>query len=112
MTTHPPSHYGPDAHPPLRNPLLAAPPESVPAIDELEATCAELAALKRRALERAKKASADLKIIEHEMKKMRELEKGKARAMPQHRVKREPSCACFCSFLAYDLTEVRLISFV
>ncbi|KAL5512012.1 NGG1 [Sanghuangporus vaninii] len=91
MTTQPLSPYTPDVHPPLRNPLLAAPHESVPAIDELEATHAELAALKRRALERAKKAAGDLKIIEHEMKKMREMEKGKARALPQHRVKREQS---------------------
>ena len=35
-------------HPPLRNPLLVAPPDSVPAVDELEATQAELAVLKKR----------------------------------------------------------------
>lgn len=86
--------YRPDVHPPLRNPLLVTPPETVPTVNDLEATQSELTALKRIALERAKKAVGDLKIIEHEMKKMRELEKGKARAVPPQRVKRESSCAC------------------
>lgn len=85
--------YPPDAHPPLRNPLLVAPPESIPTVNDLEATHSELTALKRIARERSKKAAGDLKIIEHEMKKMRELEKGKARAIPPQRVKRESSCA-------------------
>lgn len=94
--------YSPDAHPTLRNPLLVAPPDSVPTVDELEATQVELAALKRRALERAKKAAGDLKIIEHEMKRMREIEKGKAPAVSgmgglgKNRIKRESSCAYFC----------------
>ncbi|KAI5118320.1 hypothetical protein M0805_006603 [Coniferiporia weirii] len=83
--------YNTEAHPPLRSQLFAAPPDAVPSVDELEATQSELKALKQRALERARKAAGDLKIIENEMKKMRELEKGKARALPLHKVKREPS---------------------
>lgn len=77
---------------PLRSQLLVAPPDPVPSVEELEATQAELKALKQRVLERARKAAGDLKIIENEMKKMRDLEKGKARALPLHKVKREPSC--------------------
>jgi hypothetical protein len=52
----------------------------VPPVDELEATQVELLAMKKRALERGKKAERDLKVIEGEMKRMRELEKGKAKA--------------------------------
>ncbi|KAH8114204.1 histone acetyltransferases subunit 3-domain-containing protein [Phellopilus nigrolimitatus] len=84
--------YSPDStHPPLRSPLLVMPPDAVPSVDELEATQAELKQIKQLTLERARKAAGDLRIIESEMKKMRDLEKGKARALPPHKVKREPS---------------------
>ena len=85
-----------EAHQALRSALLLAPPEGIPTVEELEATQTELKQLKQHALERARKAAGDLKIIENEMKKMREMEKGKARALPNmlQKVKREPSCAC------------------
>ena len=84
-------------HPSLRSSLLVSPPEAVPSINELEATQQELAALKQRALERSAKAAKDLETIEQEMKKLRDMEKGKQRALahPLNReriVKREPSC--------------------
>lgn len=77
----------------LASPLLLSPPEAVPPVDELERVEQELKALKQKSLERAKKADDDLRIIESAMRKMRDMEKGKARAMSK--VKREPSCACF-----------------
>lgn len=75
----------------LTSPLLLSPPEIVPPVDELEKVEQELKTLKQRSLERAKKAEDDLRTIEIAMRKMRELEKGKARAVAK--VKREPSCA-------------------
>ncbi len=75
----------------LASPLLLLPEAAVPPVDELERVEHELKALKQKSLERAKKADGDLRTIEVAMRKMRELEKGKARAPPK--VKREPSCA-------------------
>ncbi|KLO19629.1 hypothetical protein SCHPADRAFT_898578 [Schizopora paradoxa] len=73
----------------LASPLLLSPPETVPPVDELERVEQELKALKQKSFERAKKADDDLRTIEVAMRKMREMEKGKARAMSK--VKREPS---------------------
>ncbi|EJD06223.1 uncharacterized protein FOMMEDRAFT_166470 [Fomitiporia mediterranea MF3/22] len=83
--------YSTDLHPQLRNPLLVAPQELVPSLEELKSTTDELNELKRRAVERARKAAEDLKIIEQEMRRMREIEKGKAKALPHNRIKRESS---------------------
>lgn len=89
-------------HPAVHNPLLEAPPEGVPAVDELEATLAELGVMRTTAHERSKKAAGDLKVIENEMRRMREREKGKGKAgvaggvagaLEKGRVKREQSCA-------------------
>lgn len=98
--------YAPEAHQTLRSALLLAPPEGIPSVDEIEATQTELKFLKQHALERARKAAGDLKIIENEMKKMREMEKGKARALPSvvQKVKREPSCMC-CISVSFKLNR-------
>lgn len=105
MATHPLRQYAPEVHPALRSALLLATPlpEVAPSVDELEAAQTELRHLKQQALERAKKAAGDLKIIENEMKKMREMEKGKARALPAavQKVKREPSCMYLFYFLSH-----------
>ena len=91
-------------HPTVLNPLLEAPPDSVPAVDELEATLLELGQMKARSLERSRKAATDLKVIESEMRRMKEREKGKGRAsagavggagLEKGKVKREQSCAFF-----------------
>ena len=78
---------------PLRSHLFLDPPDSVPPAEELEALQAELKSLRQKTLERAKKADGDLKIIEVALKKMREKEKGKMKAVA--RVKRESSRAYF-----------------
>ena len=60
--------------------------------------------MKARSLERSRKAATDLKVIEGEMRRMKEREKGKGRAsggaaggvgMEKGKVKREQSCASF-----------------
>ena len=103
--SQPLSSYALDkVHPAVHNPLLEAPPESVPAVDELEATLAELGLMRTTAHERSRKAAGDLKIIENEMRKLRERERGKGKAgttggsvgaLDKGRVKREQSCASF-----------------
>jgi transcriptional adapter 3 len=84
--------------PKLHSPLLHETPELIPPTDELEAVQNELRQLKQKSLERAKKADGDLKAIEFAIKKLREKEKGKAKAIPK--VKREPSCKCCCAICA------------
>lgn len=76
----------------LQSHLLLEPPDTIPPTDELEAAQNELKSLKQKSLERAKKADGDLKAIETAIKKLREREKGKAKAIAK--VKREPSCTC------------------
>lgn len=76
--------------PPLHSSLILNLSDAVPPTDELEAIQAELASLKKKAEERARKADNDLKTIEAAIKQMREKEKGKAKAV--NKVKREPSC--------------------
>ncbi|KAF9453713.1 hypothetical protein P691DRAFT_813069 [Macrolepiota fuliginosa MF-IS2] len=59
----------------------------VPAVDELERIHSELRLLKQRAFDRAKKAGEDLKTIEESMRRMKEKEKGKLKAVDK--IKRE-----------------------
>lgn len=107
-------------HPAVHNPLLEAPPEGVPAVDELEATLAELGVMKARSVERVRKAAGDLKVIEGEMRRMKEREKGKGKAgtgaggmgapgMEKGKVKREQSCA---SSLFFTLSVYLLMTSV
>ena len=81
--------YDVNTHASLRHPLLLATPDTVPPVDELEMVQTELRALRQKSIERAKKADGDLKLIESAMKRMREQEKGKAKAFAK--VKRESS---------------------
>lgn len=71
--------------PPLLSPLIKDPPEGIPPIEDLEALQAELKLLQQKAYERAKKAGNDLKAIEESLRRMREKEKGKARAVEKVR---------------------------
>ena len=81
------------SYPPLPSPLIRDPPEAIPPIDDLEALQAELKLLQQKAYERAKKAGNDLKAIEESMRRMKEKEKGKARAVEKAR--KDRACACF-----------------
>lgn len=77
-------------HPASAHPsLLKAPSETVPGVDELESLHEELKKLKRDSQERAKKAGHDLKTIEDSMRRMKEREKGKAKAIDKSKPERE-----------------------
>ncbi|KAF6758581.1 histone acetyltransferases subunit 3-domain-containing protein [Ephemerocybe angulata] len=74
----------------IRSSLLRNPPEGstpIPSIEEHETLLAELKALKKSAAERSKKASDDLRTIQDSMRRLKEKEKGKAKAV--EKVKRE-----------------------
>ncbi|TFK45537.1 hypothetical protein OE88DRAFT_1669134 [Heliocybe sulcata] len=73
--------------PPLRSPLFKNPPDFVPPNDELDALLSELHTLRSKAHERAEKAGRDLRYIEESMRRMKEKEKGKAKAIDK--VKKE-----------------------
>ncbi|KAI0261731.1 histone acetyltransferases subunit 3-domain-containing protein [Gloeopeniophorella convolvens] len=73
--------------PPFRPQLVKNSPDIVPPTEELEVLQADLKELRRRIEERARKADDDLRTIEESMRKMKEKEKGKAKAV--ERVKRE-----------------------
>ncbi|EPQ50614.1 hypothetical protein GLOTRDRAFT_141416 [Gloeophyllum trabeum ATCC 11539] len=78
------------ASPPnLRSSLFKNPPDSVPPTDVLEELHSELKLLKTKALERAKKAEYDLRFIEESMKRMKEKEKGKAKAVDKVKKERD-----------------------
>ena len=79
--------------PPLLSPLIRDPPDVIPPVDDLEALQAELKHLQQKAYERAKKAGNDLKAIEESMRRMKEKEKGKARAVEKAR--KDRACASF-----------------
>ena len=79
--------------PPLLSPLIRDPPDVIPPIEELEALQAELERLQQKARARAQKAGKDLKAIEESMRRMKEKEKGKARAVDK--VRKDRACACF-----------------
>ncbi|CCM05762.1 uncharacterized protein FIBRA_07995 [Fibroporia radiculosa] len=73
--------------PPIGSVLFKNPPDTVPPTDELESLHAELKNLKQKTLERARKAGEDLKAIEESMRRLKEKEKGKAKAI--EKVKKE-----------------------
>ena len=75
---------------PIRSHLLKNPSETVPPTEDLEALHAELKVLRERTLERAKKAGDDIRTIEESMRRMKEKEKGKAKAL--EKVKKERAC--------------------
>ncbi|EGN96397.1 hypothetical protein SERLA73DRAFT_186126 [Serpula lacrymans var. lacrymans S7.3] len=70
-----------------RSLLLKNSSEAVPPTEELENLLSELRNMKQKTMERAKKAGEDLKVIEESMRRVKEREKGKARAIDK--VKRE-----------------------
>jgi hypothetical protein len=86
------SPYAPP--PPLRSALIKNVTDVIPPIDELEQLQTELKHIKLKTLERARKAGEDLKTIEESMRRMKEKEKGKARAIDK--VKRERDCRSLC----------------
>ncbi|KAG2073485.1 hypothetical protein BDR04DRAFT_1010580 [Suillus decipiens] len=72
---------------PTQSSLFKNPSETVPPTDELVALQTELRCLRQKSLERAKRAGEDLKTIEESMRRIKEREKGKAKAV--EKVKRE-----------------------
>lgn len=81
------------ALPPIRSSLFNSPPETVPPTDELELLHAELMAFKSKSLERAKKAGDDIRTIEESMRRLKEKEKGKAKAI--QKAERDRACALY-----------------
>lgn len=77
---------------PFQSSLLKKIPDSIPPTNELELLHNELKELQKMTLARAKKAGEDLKTIEESMRRMKEKEKGKAKAIDK--VKRERDCTC------------------
>ncbi|KAG6849381.1 hypothetical protein H0H93_008935 [Arthromyces matolae] len=73
--------------PPFQSPLLKKAPDSIPSTGELELLHEELKELRNATFRRSKKAGEDLKAIEESMRRMKEKEKGKAKAI--EKVKRE-----------------------
>ncbi|THH13094.1 hypothetical protein EW146_g7092 [Bondarzewia mesenterica] len=71
----------------LRSSIIKNPPDLIPSTEELEILHEELKESRLRTLERAKKAGNDLKAIEESMRRLKEKEKGKAKAV--EKVKRE-----------------------
>lgn len=78
--------------PPVRSSLLKNVPDmaSMPNIDELEQLQNELKMLRQNAVARSKKASEDLRTIHESMRRLKEKEKGKAKAIEKS--KRERDC--------------------
>ena len=73
------------------------PGEAVPTVDELESLQKHLEELRQQSVDRARKASDDLRTIDEAMRKLKERERGKAKAT--EKVKRERGCAFFTSSL-------------
>jgi transcriptional adapter 3 len=90
----PPAPFVPlPGHPPLRTALLKQPlPDAAPPTTPLEALQAELQALLPVARSRGRQANDALRILDESNRRMKEREKGKARAV--HTVKKERGCAC------------------
>ena len=76
----------------IHSSLLKAQPDAVPPTEELDALQNELKSAKAKTLERARKAGDDLRTIEESMRKLKEREKGKAKAIDK--VKKERGCTC------------------
>lgn len=94
---------------PIRSALLRSPPDTIPPVDELEALQAELITLRLRTLERAKKAGDDLRTIEESMRRLKEKEKGKGKAV--EKVKKERGRTCVCDILAKERLTNFIMSF-
>ena len=77
---------------PFRPQIVKNTPDTIPPTEELEALQADLLELRLQTLERAKKADDDLRTIEESIRRMKEREKGKAKAV--ERAKRE------CAYLS------------
>ncbi|KAI0345002.1 hypothetical protein BDW22DRAFT_1326233 [Trametopsis cervina] len=73
--------------PAIRSALLKNRPDALPPTEELDALQNELRLAKQRTLERAKKAGDDLRTIEESMRRLKEKEKGKGKAV--EKVKKE-----------------------
>lgn len=99
------SPYHPPA--PIRSSLLKNPPDAVPPTDELDLLHAELKAMKQRTFERSKKAGEDLRTIEESMRRMKEREKGKAKAT--EKVKRERDCTCILTIRKGKLSSAHFM---
>ncbi|KAI1791515.1 histone acetyltransferases subunit 3-domain-containing protein [Ganoderma leucocontextum] len=69
------------ALPSISSALFNNPTDTVPPTDELEILHAELTAFKVKSLEFAKKAGDDFRTIEESMRRLKEKEKGKAKAL-------------------------------
>lgn len=94
----------PDSYP---SALLKNAPDAVPSVDELERIHSELKSLRQRAIERAKKAGEDLRIIDESMRRMKEKEKGKLKAVDK--IKRERECT---SILSSGFAEISWTLFI
>ncbi|KAI9453739.1 hypothetical protein F5148DRAFT_985423 [Russula earlei] len=70
---------------PFRSQIVKNAPDAVPQTEELEALQADLNELRQQILERAKKADDDLRTIEESMRRLKEKEKGKAKAVEKMR---------------------------
>jgi transcriptional adapter 3 len=75
---------------PLRSALIKNPPDAIPHTEDLEALQEELQRMRKLSMDRSKKASQDIKLIQDSYRRIREKEKGKAKA-PEP-VKRERDC--------------------
>ncbi|KAN0141056.1 Histone acetyltransferases subunit 3 domain containing protein [Lactarius tabidus] len=73
--------------PPFRPQIVKNTPDNIPPTEELQALEADLNELRLHTLERAKKADDDLRTIEESLRRLKEREKGKAKAI--ERAKRE-----------------------
>ena len=92
---------------PIRSSLLRNPPDAVPPVEELEALQVELKLLRQRTLERAKKAGDDLRTIEESMRRLKEREKGKGKAIDK--VKKERGRTCISDINAKLSLTISLI---
>ncbi|CAL1703253.1 unnamed protein product [Somion occarium] len=72
------SPYG--TPPTIRSTLFKNPSDSIPPTDELQILQEELKLFREKTLERARRAGEDIRIIEESMRRLREREKGKAKA--------------------------------
>ena len=77
--------------PEFRSPLLNTPQDTLPQSEDLIHLQKELAEYKGKALERIKKAADDARLIEDAFRRMKEKEKGKAKAI--QKAERERGCA-------------------
>lgn len=101
-----PTAYAPPAS--IRSNIFKTLPDAIPPTEELEALHEELKQLKVRTLEKAKKAGDDMRLIEESMRRIKEREKGKAKAV--EKVKKERDCECFLALDLLELIVIRLYS--